>query len=699
MRPLRKKWTTEMPFPGIRALLSIIAPTHDPNAQATPTLASSRYQTYVHIAPTTIANTDTAVVQPAPSVLAPSSTATSNQEQASNGSDTTSTSGSQKVSQYIPIMDQNHPLQEEYENVVLPDLRRMIHKYFSTEGFQRIQIDPLVGSSPQKLTILIHCPNPGEMKKAIKKTRCIDERKFDVKYKKGEKLRRTAGTGGVGNHPREPNISGNPIAAFRQDELLGTALIGGLVLIQGENDCYFETTVFHFLAGAQETYQSMEVSHAVPDITEDDTTSFVTWETSSSTCSFSTLGPEDQPEESSSPDESHSFEDVQLRTSAQTEGRIGSLLVGVDEYEQSVLQRRICHVSGVRVSKVPFDQTKSDGSLRSIMDWALISVGNGLLSPTTYSKKGVSVAITSTASPRGRAVDILVEGQIYCQGTTGGLPSLLPLQGKPEFGLAFMVSTDRKLRECSSYPDCYCGFCTDEGTMPTEEGMSGAWLVDSTTTELVGHLIAVSASSPWGYFIPIVEMIEDIKATLNASTVSLPRKGMDAIHLPPGNTERTHPIATFNDARENETDPKPNSQADTRLPDGDRTEVEDKIQPVVASRSGPPHQWLPEIQNLGFETPAKTELEPIMATTTAAPTAINPWVSVQTELEQDKQTRPTGDKLWRNTPFHSLADKSSYLIPANSELPTPKRTRTRTCANIFLKGKFADWNVFLRQCN
>jgi hypothetical protein len=182
MRPLRNKWATEMPLPGIRALLSIIVPTHDPNVQAAPALPSSPYQTHDYIAPTTAANTNTAVAQPAASVLVPPSTAILNQEQPSNGSDTTSTSGSQKLSQYITMMDQNHPLREEYENVVLPDLRRMIHKYFSTEGFQRIQIDPLVGSSSHKLTILIHCPSPGEMKKAIKKTRCIDERKFEVKY-------------------------------------------------------------------------------------------------------------------------------------------------------------------------------------------------------------------------------------------------------------------------------------------------------------------------------------------------------------------------------------------------------------------------------------------------------------------------------------------------------------------------------------
>jgi hypothetical protein len=47
--------------------------------------------------------------------------------------------------------------------------------------------------------------------------------------------------------------------------------------------------------------------------------------------------------------------------------------------------------------------------------------------------------------------------------------------------------------------------------------MSGAWIVDSSTSELIGHIFAVSASSNRGYFIPIQETLKDINTTLEAN--------------------------------------------------------------------------------------------------------------------------------------------------------------------------------------
>jgi len=449
MRPLRDKWAELEIAPLLRALLKTVAPNHDliaPPAQIP--------QPNGQIAPTTVVYANTAVTQPTISPHALPSTVTVRVQQSIAANTTAAQAGPQTSSQYIPVIDQNHPLREEYENEVLPDLRKMIHKYFSTEGFQRIQIDPLAGSSPRKLTILIHCPDIKKMQRAIKRTRCIDEQKFDVRYKRGEKLRSTAGAGNMENQPIGLNISGNPIHAFINDELLGTALIGGLVRIQSENGGYFGTTVFHFLTKTQETHQSADDSDTISEIVMDCTTGSIASETSSSTSSFSALDSEDLLEEPISLDDSFSFRDIQLRTQTEPAVQFGPLQ---GDPEKKQLQKSIHAASGVRVSKIPFSQgsRKSHRALRCIMDWALISVENGPLSPTTYIRNGndgpATMTITSTTSPGGRAVDILKEGRVYCQGRTAGLPSLLPLYGKPEFGLAFMVSTDRKLRKYASF--------------------------------------------------------------------------------------------------------------------------------------------------------------------------------------------------------------------------------------------------------
>lgn len=49
--------------------------------------------------------------------------------------------------------------------------------------------------------------------------------------------------------------------------------------------------------------------------------------------------------------------------------------------------------------------------------------------------------------------------------------------------------------------------------------------MDSTTSELLGYLHATSTSSPWAYFIPIIETLDDIMATVSTTLPSLPHGG------------------------------------------------------------------------------------------------------------------------------------------------------------------------------
>jgi len=87
--------------------------------------------------------------------------------------------------------------------------------------------------------------------------------------------------------------------------------------------------------------------------------------------------------------------------------------------------------------------------------------------------------------------------------------------------------------------------------------MSGAWLVDSTTSELVGHLYAISESLHWGYFIPITETLEDIKVTLHVDDVKLPQSPGEAAE----NTKNSYPIS-----REGTDTTNPETAANTDIP-------------------------------------------------------------------------------------------------------------------------------------
>jgi hypothetical protein len=59
----------------------------------------------------------------------------------------------------------------------------------------------------------------------------------------------------------------------------------------------------------------------------------------------------------------------------------------------------------------------------------------------------------------------------------------------------------------------------------------------------VGHLYAISTTSPWGYFIPIGETFGDMKAALDVNAIGFPRSPVIGELMKP---EATHTLPTHN---------------------------------------------------------------------------------------------------------------------------------------------------------
>ncbi|KAF8537288.1 hypothetical protein BDD12DRAFT_807067 [Trichophaea hybrida] len=389
------------------------------------------------------------------------------------------------------MVPQNDPCAIEYREVVLPKLRKMMAHYFSNSARgEPIEVFLKWGDNG-KPTVFIICRMPKKMSKAIKNSGCINHQIFDVKIEKGPDLRYTAEQRIRLEHENHslsiPDLSscasGFPIRSFHKNKLLGLALIGGVLWIDGK---LWGLTVFHFLKEPQKKDGIMTESEREPGSSTSGENSEV-----SSLNSVSTMATD----ETSSPNPPLSDIDISLQPWAQTEteGKPIQLI-------------RICWASGTRLSKWPYYQPRDTSTesgdfgienIRCIMDWALVDLGDIPIRSNRYVNRDDELKIIrSTTDPGDKRVDILVNGKVYCEGCVSGNPCLLGLQDTGGYGLAFMVSTD-------------------------QEGISGAWIVDSKTSELIGHLFAVSASSNRGYFIPINETFKDISATLKADKIHL----------------------------------------------------------------------------------------------------------------------------------------------------------------------------------
>jgi len=197
--------------------------------------------------------------------------------------------------------------------------------------------------------------------------------------------------------------------------------------------------------------------------------------------------------------------------------------------------------------------------------------------------------------------------------------------------------------------------------MSTEEGMSGAWIVDSNTAELVGHLVAVSASSTWGYFIPIMETIEDMKAILNVNNVGLPQEGRAETHPTPGPIEHAHPI--HDDIRDNATDRQPSASdnRNTAQPDNrERTEDLDEAIAAVTPTREPLGSRLWRRLARGLRYPSKFNI-PWHRDGPGLVAGVTPGI--------DLREKP-GRRLWRKL-ARGLRYPSGFGIPLHRNRPEP----------------------------
>ncbi|KAF8243154.1 hypothetical protein K440DRAFT_637771 [Wilcoxina mikolae CBS 423.85] len=418
---------------------------------------------------------------------------------------------------------QSHPLAAEFYNHITPNLDRMVQKYFS--GQERVTfnliLSPAISGQPNesnaKPIVLVTCRSTGKMRKAIDNTGCIDRRKFDVRIQKGGLTYPSDLIGRPTDKPRQqPNDSsgltthvqlniyqcGIRICPLLDDNPVGATLVGGFVEVGGRccglTVCHVFTDGLHVVPGesAPSLYDNTESDHETgslnsvqtisvnhhtagerADTDPEEITGSMRWR-------LGAIGGSENPGVPSDPGNS-----ARIAPSSPTNN------------PGSPKRPLIIAASGIRLSRLPNSSFSSGaGSFpRYVMDWALIDMGDEPKAhmPNSYT----STQVTKTTLPGRKEIYLLVDGKVYCKGTTSGVPSLVSLQDKAGMGLAFMVSTDRVL----------------------ERGMSGAWLVDSATSDLIGHLYAISTSSPWGYFIPIRETFEDIKATIHEDNVGLPQ--------------------------------------------------------------------------------------------------------------------------------------------------------------------------------
>jgi len=404
-------------------------------------------------------------------------------------------------------------------------------RYFSTpRGGEPIEVFLKWGSVSEKLTVFISFRKPRKMRRAIEESGCINHRNFDVVVERGPDLRYVTGRGihpEYRNHPLSiPDLpgyaSGLPIRSFREGEPLGTALIGGVIRIDGR---LWGLTVFHFLKGSWKKDSTVAENERELEISTSRECSDTSSLWSVHTATTDPASPLDTQLDAPLSDVVSDVE-VYLQPWTQLETTIAEVVGG------EPIQMRIRSTSGTRLSEFPYYQPGNTSlelgdldaeDIRCIMDWALVDLGEIPLLSNSYADKHDGdfqlKTVRTTTDPGDKAVDILVEGGVYCKGVASGIPCLLGLQNTRGYGLAFMISTDSELRELFPF-EMGCNGNTDEGTCNfTGEGISGAWIVDSNTSELIGHLFAVSTPSNRGYFIPINETFKDIGATLNADKV------------------------------------------------------------------------------------------------------------------------------------------------------------------------------------
>jgi hypothetical protein len=71
--------------------------------------------------------------------------------------------------------------------------------------------------------------------------------------------------------------------------------------------------------------------------------------------------------------------------------------------------------------------------------------------------------------------------------------------------------------------------CAVSPNIPVVPGDSGAWIYNSSTLQLCGHVLAWSDKRKTAYIAPMEVLFEDIKKTLDAEQVSLPSAGEKAV--------------------------------------------------------------------------------------------------------------------------------------------------------------------------
>lgn len=158
-------------------------------------------------------------------------------------------------------------------------------------------------------------------------------------------------------------------------------------------------------------------------------------------------------------------------------------------------------------------------------DWTLIKVDdirirpNLLRAPSVNPSRFGDLKVLSRPLKRAEKRSVVMQSgpQGPMPGNLSALPSKLLLGTGSRFVDTYMLTLDRQESKYSSF---YSQLFT-ETLLDICDGDSGSWIVDETTLEVYGHLVA-SDGLGGAYIIPLRSSLEDMRTTFRADAVEFP---------------------------------------------------------------------------------------------------------------------------------------------------------------------------------
>ncbi|KAK3047440.1 hypothetical protein LTR09_011188 [Extremus antarcticus] len=412
------------------------------------------------------------------------------------------------------------------------------------------------GETPEtaRPTFLVCCTSTAKVRHVLKRHFKFDATMCDVRVKKDEirRCRRPKADqpisfarrsmafhdGDVWAKAANPDyqprpICGASIGAFRDDEHLPPVSFGGVILVDGVS---YGMSVHHMLEADDDDNDDSDDS----DDDESDTSSVRSFDNisiSSESEDESTVRPPSTVPETLTGPDAHKgdapgivpgdYEEVPITQPALDDAIELDLHVDEDDDDDSDSGIDEDHLLSYKLGQVHASSglkrttTSLEGGFRSIaqsmpqeIDWALFELVPPRISSYNVVRGGAKYcSLRNGSSPDTNPVDIrsssdLAMAKVHCLGRTSGLASgvissqmeLVKIHGRSTFSASWTVDGDFGVG-----------------------GDSGAWVISNDDGRVCGHVLASRRGRT--YICPMDLLLEDIKATLGATSVSLPGFG------------------------------------------------------------------------------------------------------------------------------------------------------------------------------